>query len=114
VTENVFFLNFSDSCSFVSFSAFENVSEHIFRKARQLRFNESYSNITNIVVRISCGEKCNNNAVMMNAHYDSLMGSQGASDDAVGVSVLLEIIRVLSQNPRPMHNAAIFCSLAHF
>ncbi|KAJ1558746.1 hypothetical protein HK405_013064, partial [Cladochytrium tenue] len=30
-----------------------------------------YTNVTNIVARISCGPACNENAILVNSHYDS-------------------------------------------
>ncbi|KAL1923179.1 uncharacterized protein VTP21DRAFT_9555 [Calcarisporiella thermophila] len=68
-----------------------------------------YTNVTNIIVRMSCGEECNKNAVLLNAHYDSMIGSPGAADDGAGIAVMLEIIRVLSRRPSwGGQNAAVF------
>ena len=36
---------------------------------------------------------------MVNAHFDSFLTSSGASDDGVGVSLMLEILRLMSSNP---------------
>ncbi|CAO3689480.1 unnamed protein product [Umbelopsis ramanniana] len=63
-----------------------------------------YTNVTNIIVRLSCPEsaanpsrECENNAVLLNAHFDTTLGSPGASDDGSGIAVMLEIIRIMSQ-----------------
>ncbi|KAI8822253.1 uncharacterized protein EV422DRAFT_526204 [Fimicolochytrium jonesii] len=69
---------------------------------------KTYTNITNIVARISCGPECNENAVLMNSHFDSTIVSPGASDDGAGVAVMLEILRLLSQRQKPLKNAVIF------
>jgi hypothetical protein len=44
-----------------------------------------YSNLTNIVVRLSCGPECDQNAILLNAHYDTTLGSPGAVDDGLGL-----------------------------
>jgi Peptidase family M28 len=63
-----------------------------------------YTNVTNIIVRLSCPEsaahpsrECESNAVLLNAHFDTTLGSPGASDDGSGIAVMLEIIRIMSQ-----------------
>ncbi|ORZ24635.1 hypothetical protein BCR42DRAFT_403350 [Absidia repens] len=66
---------------------------------------KAYTNITNIIVRLSCpetsdvsaGRSCENNAVLVNSHFDTTLGSPGATDDGSGTAVMLDIIRVLSQ-----------------
>ncbi|KAJ3039284.1 hypothetical protein HDV00_012372 [Rhizophlyctis rosea] len=68
---------------------------------------KAYSNITNIVVRISCGDACNKNAILLNSHFDSTVVSPGASDDGVGVAIMLELTRILSQRDTPLRNAVV-------
>jgi hypothetical protein len=68
---------------------------------------KAYTNITNIIVRLSCPEEpndmhgerrpCEDNAILVNSHFDTTLGSPGATDDGSGTAVMLEIIRVLSQ-----------------
>ncbi|KAI8340698.1 hypothetical protein BC941DRAFT_371108 [Chlamydoabsidia padenii] len=67
---------------------------------------KAYTNITNIIVRLSCPESdiipgerrsCEDNAILVNSHFDTTLGSPGATDDGSGTAVMLEIIRVLSQ-----------------
>ncbi|KAF9156210.1 hypothetical protein BG015_006795 [Linnemannia schmuckeri] len=67
-----------------------------------------YSNLTNIVVRLSCGPECDQNAVLLNAHYDTTLGSPGAVDDGLGVAVMMDILRVMSMSPAPKKNSVIF------
>ncbi|KAK3829166.1 MAG: hypothetical protein J3Q66DRAFT_324528 [Benniella sp.] len=67
-----------------------------------------YTNMTNIIVRLSCGPECDQNAILLNAHYDTTLGSPGATDDALGVGVQMELIRVLSQQPALKKNSVIF------
>lgn len=68
-----------------------------------------YSNLTNIVVRLSCGPECDQNAVLLNAHYDTTLGSPGAVDDGLGVAVMMDILRVMSLSPAPKKNSVVFC-----
>ncbi|KAI1309723.1 hypothetical protein EDD11_003975 [Mortierella claussenii] len=67
-----------------------------------------YTNMTNIVVRLSCGQECDRNAILLNAHYDTTLGSPGAVDDALPVGVMLEIIRIVSKRPALRKNSLIF------
>ncbi|KAG0006194.1 hypothetical protein BGZ65_009076 [Modicella reniformis] len=64
--------------------------------------------MTNIIVRLSCGPECDQNAILLNAHYDTTLGSPGAADDALGVGIQMELIRVLSQQPALKRNSLIF------
>jgi len=41
------------------------------------------------------------NAVLLAAHYDSVPAGPGASDDGVGVAIVLEIARILAAAPAP-------------
>jgi hypothetical protein len=45
-------------------------------------------------------------AVLLAAHYDSVAAGPGAGDDMAGVAALLEVARVLSQEP-PLHSPVI-------
>jgi hypothetical protein len=67
-----------------------------------------YTNMTNIIVRLSCGPECDKNSVLLNAHYDTTLGSPGAVDDALPVGVMMEIIRILSQRPALKKNSLVF------
>lgn len=58
-----------------------------------------YHNVTNIVVRISPKKNFPpQHAVLVNAHFDSVPGSPGASDDAVSCCTMLEVLRCLTQS----------------
>lgn len=75
---------------------------------------KAYTNVTNIIVRLSCPEHeprtCQDNAVLINSHFDTTLGSPGATDDGSGVAVMLEIIRVLSTRDWSGYkNAIVFC-----
>ncbi|KAF9204115.1 hypothetical protein BGZ49_005664 [Haplosporangium sp. Z 27] len=67
-----------------------------------------YTNMTNIIVRLSCGPECDKNSILLNAHYDTTLGSPGAVDDALPVGVMMEIIRIISQQPALKKNSLIF------
>ncbi|KAI8370366.1 uncharacterized protein BYT42DRAFT_582089 [Radiomyces spectabilis] len=77
---------------------------------------KAYTNITNLVVRLSCPASasdpagvrpCEENAVLINAHFDTTLGSPGATDDGSGIAVMLDIIRVLSQRDWSNYKNAI-------
>ena len=69
-----------------------------------------YQNITNVVVRLSRRGIRPLHAFMVNAHYDSALGSYSASDDAVSCGIMLEALRALSSEPNPLlaEHALIF------
>ncbi|KAF7728296.1 hypothetical protein EC973_006471 [Apophysomyces ossiformis] len=79
---------------------------------------KSYTNVTNIIVRLSCpvdtvtdkdDRSCEQNAILLNAHFDTTLGSPGATDDGSGVAVMLDIIRALSQRDwRGYRNSIVF------
>jgi Zn-dependent M28 family amino/carboxypeptidase len=68
-----------------------------------------YNNITNVVAKISWKElpQEESRSILINSHYDTVSGSSGASDDAVGVACMMETIRALSKGP-PLHHPIIF------
>ena len=59
---------------------------------------KTYSNITNIIARLSC-DTCSADAVLLNSHFDSTIVSPGAADDSASVGIMLEIVRLFSQEP---------------
>lgn len=64
-------------------------------------FTSHYFNITNIVVRVSpVGNFPPEHTVLINAHFDSVPNSPGASDDAVSCATMLEILRVMAECPK--------------
>ncbi|XP_019410291.1 PREDICTED: endoplasmic reticulum metallopeptidase 1 [Crocodylus porosus] len=70
-------------------------------------FTSYYANITNIVVKL---EPRNGalHAVLSNCHFDSVVNTPGASDDAVSCAVMLEILNTLSKSADPLQHAIIF------
>ncbi|KAI8615744.1 hypothetical protein BC830DRAFT_1228790, partial [Chytriomyces sp. MP71] len=69
---------------------------------------KSYRDIKNVVVRISCGPSCDQNSILVNAHYDTQVGTPGACDDATPIAVMLELARILSkQDPANFKNSLI-------
>jgi hypothetical protein len=57
--------------------------------------------VTNIIVKVSrphtsSPNKAAGGGVLINAHFDTVPGSPGSSDDGVGIAVMLEIIRALT------------------
>ena len=74
------------------------------------RLYKTYVNLPNVIIRVSDGtEEGKQHAVLVNAHVDSTLPSPGAADDAIGVGVMLECLRVLIHTPdwEPTH-AVIF------
>lgn len=69
-----------------------------------------YQNVTNVVVRVSRRGAHHKHAFMVNAHYDSALGTLGASDDAISCGTMLEAIRSLTSDPSPLlaEHALIF------
>ena len=69
-----------------------------------------YHNITNIVVRFQQKNTTPEHAFLVNAHYDSALGTAAASDDAVSCATMLEVLRCLSVDPDPLlaEHAVIF------
>lgn len=61
-----------------------------------------YQNITNVVARFQKKGSSPEHAFMVNAHYDSALGSPAASDDAVSCSTMLETLRAISSKPHPL------------
>ncbi|KDD72594.1 hypothetical protein H632_c3147p0 [Helicosporidium sp. ATCC 50920] len=58
-------------------------------------FTNAFNNLTNVVLRISPRGREHVPGVLLNAHYDSALGSPGASDAASCVGVALEVARTL-------------------
>lgn len=63
-----------------------------------LGFTSAYGNISNVIVKISPkGDSSSGIYLLANAHYDTVMNTEGASDDTVSCAVLIEAFRTLSQ-----------------
>ena len=54
--------------------------------------------VHNIVARLP--GSANSKAIMLTAHYDTVPGSPGASDDGAGVAAILETVRALKAGPQ--------------
>lgn len=67
-----------------------------------------YSDIQNFVVKFSPASATTNHSLLVNTHFDSVPVSPGAGDDGIWVSVVLEIIRVLSKQNWSFGNSIIF------
>jgi len=75
----------------------------VFQLTRQRAFVQTYSNITNIKVKVVPSEIPPSELppfVVYSAHYDSVVFSPGASDNGVQVANALEVLRVLSHRPQ--------------
>ncbi|KAJ3254880.1 hypothetical protein HK103_006776 [Boothiomyces macroporosus] len=64
-----------------------------------------YSNVTNIIVRLTC-DTCSKDAILLNSHFDSSIVTPGAADDAAGVAIMLELIRLFSK--KEIKNSIVF------
>nr|CAB3243567.1 endoplasmic reticulum metallopeptidase 1-like [Phallusia mammillata] len=72
-------------------------------------FASYYTNITNTVVKLSPADHDSGPALLLNCHTDSVVGSPGASDDAVACAVLLEVLRALvADKETPLRHTVIF------
>ena len=58
--------------------------------------------VVNVIGRIEGSEPASG-TVLLAAHYDSVPAGPGAGDDGVGVASMIEIARVLKQQPAPRH-----------
>ncbi|TXT09032.1 hypothetical protein VHUM_02506 [Vanrija humicola] len=72
-----------------------------------------YAGITNVVLKIKAknppsGKSEGPDAVLLGAHIDSTLPSPGASDDGMGVGVMLDLARVLVDRNQPFDNSIIF------
>lgn len=67
-----------------------------------------YQSIQNVVVKMKAKDSTSDNYVLINSHYDSVPGSPGAGDDGAMVSVMLEVMRVISKSNGPLKNPIVF------
>lgn len=75
------------------------------------RWGRAFGAVRNVLVRLPGSESPGEGpAVLLMAHYDSVPQSPGASDDAVGVAVLLETLRALRANPPLRHDVVALFS----
>ena len=72
-------------------SEFGKVQEHLFQ------INQHKS--SNLILDLDCSSEIKNKPpILIAAHYDSVIGSIGADDNATGIAVLLEIAKYFSQH----------------
>ncbi|XP_037035530.1 endoplasmic reticulum metallopeptidase 1-like isoform X2 [Bradysia coprophila] len=67
-----------------------------------------YQGIQNVVVKISPRNRTTAHSLLINSHYDSVPGSPAAGDAGLLVSVMLEVLRVLSQLPESLKHSVVF------
>uniref|UniRef100_A0A915KZN7 FXNA-like protease n=1 Tax=Romanomermis culicivorax TaxID=13658 RepID=A0A915KZN7_ROMCU len=67
-----------------------------------------YKNITNVIVRLSPTKVSSNVSVLVNCHFDSVVGSPGGTDDLAACAVMLEILRVITQTDAPLTHNIVF------
>lgn len=77
----------------------EQVSGGVLMALLGLELANIYQNLTNIVLTITPTAHQTVPAVLVNGHFDSAIGSTGASDCASPVGVMLEAARVFIVNP---------------
>ena len=63
--------------------------------------------VTNIVVRVPGTDPTSTQAVIVDAHYDSVAPAPGASDDGGAVAAMVEVLRALKSTP-PLKHDVIF------
>lgn len=66
----------------------------------------SYRNVQNIIVKLE--GQSDDHSLLLNCHYDSVAESPGANDDGVNCVVMIEILRVLSQQQDRQKHSVIF------
>ena len=67
-------------------------------------FNIYYSDIQNIVARVSHVNTADNRSLLINGHFDSVKEGPGASDDTINCVAMLEVIRSIVINPENTMN----------
>eukprot|EP00111_Clytia_hemisphaerica_P010210 TCONS_00029844-protein len=69
----------------------------------------TYNNITNVVVKVSKKASVSSSYILINAHFDTVPNTEGASDDTVSCAVMLETLRtILQTNPDQINHGFIF------
>jgi hypothetical protein len=77
----------------------------VFRPSRARRQTGVVGRVANVLARLP--GRGNGTAILVDAHYDSVFTGPGASDDGVGVAVMLETLRALRAGP-PLDNDVVF------
>lgn len=69
----------------------------------------AFSGIQNIIVKLTSADNPDpDHFIALNAHLDSVVDSRGVADDGLGVVVLIETLRVLSQSTEKFKHGIIF------
>ncbi|CAG5124826.1 unnamed protein product [Candidula unifasciata] len=67
-------------------------------------FSSVYQNLKNVIVKVAPPQGANS-SLLVNCHYDTVIDSPGAGDDAASCAVMLEMLRVLTHSSvYIMHN----------
>lgn len=67
-----------------------------------------YQGIQNFIVKVSPANQNNHVSLLLNTHFDSVPSSFGAGDATIMVSVMLEVLRVLTQSEYPFEHNIVF------
>lgn len=70
-------------------------------------FTNVYQNVQNVIVRLG-PKRPSKHSLLINCHFDSSVQSPGASDDAAGCAIMLEVLRVMTRSPKLLKNNIIF------
>ncbi|XP_017781638.1 PREDICTED: endoplasmic reticulum metallopeptidase 1-like [Nicrophorus vespilloides] len=83
--------------------ALQKVSGSYYLDFKPHGFITAYNNVQNIIVKVK-GVNATS-SLLINAHYDSVPSSPGASDDGIMCATMLEVLRKLVvSDERPKHN----------
>ncbi|XP_043192678.1 endoplasmic reticulum metallopeptidase 1-like [Amphibalanus amphitrite] len=66
-----------------------------------------YANVQNIVARLGPAEP-SEHSVLVNCHFDTAIGSPGASDDGVSCAVMMEVLRRIARSDVKLQHNIIF------
>jgi len=61
-----------------------------------------------VIARLDPAGRRSNNSILVNCHFDSVPGSPGASDDMISCAVMLEVLRVITRQSKPLKNSFVF------
>lgn len=70
-------------------------------------FTNVYQNVQNVIVKLG-PKRPSKHSLLINCHFDSSVQSPGASDDAAGCAIMLEVLRVMTRSPKLLKNNIIF------
>ncbi|KAJ9463332.1 putative endoplasmic reticulum metallopeptidase 1-A [Diplonema papillatum] len=69
-------------------------------------FQNTYGRVSNVLVRISPKGKLDGPALLVGAHFDSALGTVGASDDCLNIAAMVEVLRLMVR--QPLGHAVVF------